>query len=78
MRLQLQSMALGNVKSMRDLSLSMVVRLLKWQTGSMLRLLDRSKVVSVGRRVVLLVSSISKTLKLLMVNLTQWQRKIDC
>ena len=72
MRLQLQSMALGNVKSMGDLSLSMVVRLLKWQTGSMLRLLDRSKVVSVGRRVVLLVSSISKTLKLLMVNLTQW------
>ena len=78
MRLQLQSMALGNVKSMGDLSLSMVVRLLKWQTGSMLRLLDRSKVVSVGRRVVLLGCSISKTLKLLMGSLTQWQQRIGC
>ena len=60
MRLQLQSMVLGNAKSMRDLSLSMVVRLMRWPTGSMLGLLDRSRVVSVGRRVVLLGSSISK------------------
>ena len=60
MRLQLQSMALGNAKSMRDLSLLMVVRLMRWQTGSMLGLLDQSKVVSIGKRVVLLGSSISK------------------
>ena len=73
MRLQLQSMALGNAKSMGDLSLLMVVKLMKWQIGSMLGLLDRSKVVSVGRRVVLLGSSISKTLKLLIGSLTQWQ-----
>ena len=66
-------MALGNAKSMGDLSLLMVVKLMKWQIGSMLGLLDRSKVVSVGRRVVLLGSSISKTLKLLIGSLTQWQ-----
>ena len=73
MRLQLQSMALGNAKSMGDLSLLMVVKLMKWQIGSMLGLLDRSKVVSIGRRVVLLGRSISKTLKLLIGSLTQWQ-----
>ena len=78
MRLQLQSMALGNAKSMGDLSLLMVVKLMKWQIGSMLGLLDRSKVVSVGRRVVLLGSSISKTLKLLIGSLTQWQQRIGC
>ena len=33
---------------------------MRWPTGSMLGLLDRSRVVSVGRRVVLLGSSISK------------------
>ena len=33
MRLQLQSMAIGNAKSMRDLSLLMVARLMRWQTG---------------------------------------------
>ena len=78
MRLQFQSMALGNAKSMGDLSLLMVVKLMKWQIGSMLGLLDRSKVVSVGRRVVLLGSSISKTLKLLIGSLTQWQQRIGC
>ena len=71
-------MALGNAKSMGDLSLLMVVKLMKWQIGSMLGLLDRSKVVSVGRRVVLLGSSISKTLKLLIGSLTQWQQRIGC
>ena len=44
----------------------------------MIGLLDRSKVVSVGRRVVLLGSSISKTLKLLMGSLIQWKKKIGC
>ena len=33
---------------------------MRWQTGSMLGSLDRSRVVSVGKRVVLLGSSISK------------------
>ena len=50
----------------------------KVQMVSMLGLLDRSKVVRVSRRVVLLGSSISKTLKLLMGSLTQWQQKIGC
>ena len=74
MRLQLQSMALGNPKSMRDLSLPMAVRLMRWQMVSMLGLLDWSKVVRVSRRVDLLGSSISKTLKLLMGSMTQWQQ----
>ena len=74
MKLQLQSMALGNTKSVRDLSLLLMVRLMRWQTEYMLGLLDRSKVVSVGRRVVLLGSSISKTLQHLMGSLIQWQQ----
>ena len=42
----------------------------------MLGLLDRSRMVSIGRRVVLLGSSISKNLKLLTVNLTLWSREL--
>ena len=64
-------MALGNAKSVRDLSLLLVVRLMRWQIGPMLGLLDWSKVVSVGRRVVLLGSSIIKTLQHLMGSLIQ-------
>ena len=73
MRLQLPKMALGNIKSVKDLPILMVVRLVRWQIGSMLGLLDRSRVVNEGRRIVLLGNSISKTLQLLMVSLTHLQ-----
>ena len=76
MRLHLHRTALGNSKIMRDLSLPKVVRLMSWQTRSMLGLLNRSRMVSIGRRVVLLGSSISKNLKLLTVNLTLWSREL--
>ena len=42
-------MYLGNAKGLRDLSLLIVVTLMRWQTGSMLGLLDWSWVMSVGR-----------------------------
>ena len=42
----------------------------------MLGLLDWSRMVSVGRRVVLLGSSVSKNLKLLTVNLTLWSKEL--
>ena len=62
-------MAIGNAKSRRDLSLLMVVRLMRWQTGFMLGLLEWSREVNIGRRVALLGSSISKTLQHLMGSL---------
>ena len=77
MRLQLQSRAISNAKSMRNLSLLMVVGLMRWQwqTGFMLGLLEQSRVVNVGRRVALLGSSISKTLQLLIGDLILWQQR---
>ena len=69
MRLQLLSMAIGNAKSVRDPSLLMVVRLMRWQTGFMLGLLEQSRVVSVGGGIAFLGSFVSKTLQLLMGDL---------
>ena len=78
MRLQLLSMAIGNGKSVRDLSLLMVVRLMRWQIGFTLGLLEQSRVVNVGGGIAFLGSFVSKTLQLLMGDLILWQQRIGC